>query len=86
MEINFISSIDSKDCKDSHETHTMHTTSENTEIMIGNETDETIKNLFKSFYQKYEEGLEKLIKGSEFVFDSADLLYYKLHKISLNRG
>ena len=23
---------------------------------------------------------------SEFVFDSIDLLYYKLHKISLNRG
>ena len=26
------------------------------------------------------------MKGSEFVFDSIDLLYYKLHKISLNRG
>ena len=24
--------------------------------------------------------------GSEFVFDSVDLLYYKFHKISLNRG
>ena len=29
--------------------------------------------------------LEKSVKGSEFVFDSIDLLYYKLHKISLNR-
>ena len=26
------------------------------------------------------------MKGSEFVFDSANLLYYKFHKISLNRG
>ena len=26
------------------------------------------------------------MKGSSFVFDSVDLLYYKLHKISLNRG
>ena len=26
------------------------------------------------------------MKGSEFVVDSVDLLYYKLHKISLNRG
>ena len=26
------------------------------------------------------------MRGSEFVFDSIDLLYYKLHKISLNRG
>ena len=25
------------------------------------------------------------MKGSEFVFDSVDLLYYKLHKLRLNR-
>ena len=26
------------------------------------------------------------MKGSEFLFESADLFYYTLHKISLNRG
>ena len=26
------------------------------------------------------------MKGSEFFFDSVDLLHYKCHKISLNRG
>ena len=26
------------------------------------------------------------MKGSTFTFDSADLLHYKLHRISLNRG
>ena len=26
------------------------------------------------------------MKGSEFVFDRVDLLYYKLHKISSNRS
>ena len=26
------------------------------------------------------------MKGSEFLFDSTDLLYYRLHKISLIRG
>ena len=26
------------------------------------------------------------MRGSEFVFDNVDSLYYKLHKISLNRG
>ena len=26
------------------------------------------------------------LRGSEFVFDNSDLLCYKLHKISLNRG
>ena len=62
----------------------MHTTSNNIEIKIVNETDEIVKNLFESLLQKYQEGLEKSIKGSEPVFDSVDLLYYKLHKISLN--
>ena len=26
------------------------------------------------------------MKGSEFIFDSVDLLHYKCHKTSLNRG
>ena len=79
MKINFISS------KDSKETRTMHTTSDIIEIMIGNETDEIIEELFESLLQKYQEGLENSMKGSEIAFDSNDLLYYKLHKISLNR-
>ena len=79
MAINFFSS------KDSEETRTMHTKS-NIEIMIGNETDETIRELFEYLLQKYHEGLEESMKRSEFVFDSIDLLCYKLHKISLNRG
>ena len=48
MEINFISS------KDFNETLTMHTKSDNIEIMIGNETDETIKKLFKFLLQIYQ--------------------------------
>ena len=54
--------------------------------MMGNERDEIIDELFESLLQRYQEGLEESVKGSEFVFDSIDLLYYKLHKISLNRG
>ena len=63
----------------------MHTTNNSVEIMIGNETNEIIKKLFNSFLQKYQ-GLEESMKGSEFVFDSVDLLYFKLQKLSLNRG
>ena len=69
MKINFISS------KDSNETRSMHTKSDNIEIMIGNETDGIIKNLFESLFQKYQEGLEKSMKRKEFVFDNLDLLY-----------
>ena len=64
----------------------MHSKSDNIEILITNETDEIIEKLFESFLQKYQEGLEQSMKGSEFVFDSVDLLYYKLYRTSLNRG
>ena len=80
MVINFVSS------KDSDETRTLHTKSNNVEIMIGSETDEIIKDLFESFLQKYQEGLEESMRGSEFVYDSVDVLYYNLNKISLSRG
>ena len=80
MAINFISS------KDSNETRTMHTKSNNIKFMMGSETDEIIEELFKSFSQKYQEGLEESIRGSEFVYDSVDALYYNLNKVSLSRG
>ena len=80
MAINFISS------KDSDETQTMHTKSNNAEIMVGSETNEIIKDLFESFLQKYQEGLEESMRGSEFVYDSVDVLYYNLNKVSLSRG
>ena len=69
MVINFIS------YKDSNETRTMHTKSDNIEIIIGNETDEIIKKNFQSPLQRHQEGLEKSMKESEFIFDSVDLLY-----------
>ena len=81
MAINFISSKE-----DSNETRTMHTKSNNIEIMMGCETDEIIEKKIKSLLQRYQEGLEESMRGSEFVFDSVNSLYYKLHKISLNRG
>ena len=74
MAINFISS------KDSNETRTMHTKSNNVEIMIGSETNEIIEDLFESFLQKCQEGLEESMRGSEFAYDSADALYYNLNK------
>ena len=78
MSINFISS------KDFDETRTMHTRSNNVEIIVGSETNEIIKHLFESFLQKYQEGLEESMRGSEFVYDSFDVLYYNFNKVSLS--
>ena len=50
--------------KDSKETRTVHSESKNIEIMIGNETDITIEELFYSLSQKYQRSLEESIKGN----------------------
>ena len=64
----------------------MHTKSDNTDILKGSETNNIIKELFKSIVQKYQKGLEESMRGSEFILDSVNLLYYHLHRISLKRG
>ena len=70
---------------DSNETRIMHTKSDNEEIMVGSDTNDVIKELFKSFLQRYQEGLQKKMKGSEFEFDGVNLLYYDFNKKRLNR-
>ena len=64
----------------------LHTNSDNIGILIGNETDDIIDELYNSLLQRYKKSLEESMKGSEFIFDIADLLHYKSHGISLNRG
>ena len=60
----------------------MYSKSDNIEIMKGSETDKIIEEPFESLLQRYQEGLEESMKGSEFIFDSIDILYYNLNKIS----
>ena len=52
--------------QDSNEIRTMDRTNNNTEIMMGKETDEIIEELFKSLLQKYRERLEEKMGGNEF--------------------
>ena len=60
----------------------MHLKSDNIEIMINDEVDEVIGELFDSLKNRYHNNIESL-KGREFVYDYVHLLYYK---INLNRG
>ena len=64
----------------------MHTKSNNVEIMMGSETDQIIEELFESLLQLYQKNLEESMRGSEFVYDTVDVLYYNLNKVSLSRG
>ena len=62
----------------------MDSNSGNIEIMINDEADEGIKELFKSHQKRYQNNLEKSMKVNEFVLSYVHLLYYKCHKINQN--
>ena len=79
MHVNFISS------RDTGETRIYYVWSDNVSIMQGEDTNAIIREIFRSFLHNYQEEL-KMIKGSDFVFESVDLLDYKLHRVRLNRG
>ena len=80
-QINFISSRPGSD-----ETRVMHTRSVNEEFTNGSDTDEIIKELFKSLLQRYQENLQEKMSGSDFVFDGVNFLYYDFNKISIGRS
>ena len=63
----------------------MHSKSDKIEIMISDEVDEVIKEIFDALKNRYKKNLEST-KGSKFIFAYVQLLYYKSHKINLNRG
>ena len=78
MHVNFISS------RDTGETRTYYIWSDNVSIMQGKITNDIIIEIFYSFLYNYQKEL-KNIKGSDFVFESLDLLEYKLHRVRLKR-
>ena len=66
-EINFISLK-----PDSNEKRIMHTKSDNVEIRIGDDTNDVVKELFKSLLQRYQENLQEKMRGSDFEFDGVN--------------
>ena len=61
----------------------MITKNDNIEIVINDEADRVMKELFDSLKNRYQNDLGSL-KGSESLFDYVQLLYYKCHKIKSN--
>ena len=80
MHVNFVSS------NDTGEIRTIFVWSDNEEIRLGNETDDIIKRLINSFLNNYQKEEIILRNGSNFVFESVDLLSYHIHKTSLKSG
>ena len=64
----------------------MYTKSHNRETMMGNEKDEIIEKLSEFLLKNCKKDLEEPMRGSEFVLDSINLLYYHLQKVDLKRS
>ena len=61
----------------------MHSKSDIAESMQGVDANDTF---ISKFLQRYQEGLENKMKGSNYIFDHVDSLEYHFHKVTLNRG
>ena len=65
----------------------MYSTSDNIEIFMGTDTDEVIDRFFNTILQRFQQAIKTSSeKGSEFIFENVDLLYYYFHKIDMQRG
>ena len=77
--INFISS------KDVKLERVMHSKSDNMKFTPYNDANEVIDKLFKSLRSRYQGNLETSIRGSDFIFNLVQMMYYKCHKINFKR-
>lgn len=63
----------------------MYARSDDTNIMIGIDTDKITEELFEWLMQSYLVS-ENSMKGINFVLDGVKELFYKGHNMSINRG
>ena len=80
-EISFVSQKPGSD-----EKRVMYTRSTPEEFMIGSETEEVAENLIISILQKYQDNLQNKMKGSDFMFNEINYLYYDLNRITVSKG
>ena len=80
-EISFISQK-----PNSNEIRVMFTRSTPEEFMIGSETEEVAENLIMSILQKYQDNLQNKMKGSDFIFNGINYLYYDLNRITISKS
>ena len=79
MGVNFIS------INRTGEIRTLYVNSDNEEIRLGNETCGIINRHIESFLSKYQNEEKILRNGSNFIFESVNLLTYHIHEINLKR-
>ena len=78
--INFTSS------KDAEEEHLMYSRSDDIKFTSYNDANEVVDELFESLRSRYHGNLETSMRGSDFIFDSVQVMYCKCHKVNFKRG
>ena len=69
------------------ETLTIYTKSEPVEILIGSDTEDVIDKLFNTLLQRFQCAQETSNeRGSEFIPDSVELLFYHFQRIHIRRA
>ena len=71
---------------DSDETRVMYTRSFCKEIMSGSETEEIMEKLIMQLLQKYQDNLQNKVKGSDFIFNAVNYLFYDLNRITISKS
>ena len=80
-QINFVSLKSGSD-----ETRVMQTRSVCEEFMGGSKTEEIVEALYRSLLQNYQDNLQEKMRGSDFVFNGINYLYYYFNRISISKG
>ena len=65
---------------------TLYSKSDNVEVIHAVDTNGVIDELFDTFLNRYQDGLETKMTGSSYFFEKVDLLEYHFHKVTLKRG
>ena len=78
--VNFISSIGTG------KERVMHSKSDNMKCRPYNDANEVDDKLIDSTRSRYQNNLEISMNGSDFIFDSVHVMYYKCHKVNFRRG
>ena len=64
----------------------MYTRSTPEEMIIGSETEEVAEKLIMQLLQKYQDNLQNKMKGSDFIFNGVNYLFYDLNRITISKG
>ena len=72
--------------EDFNDKRALYVKTKNVEIMMGSDTNETVKELFESIIKTHQELMEYSTKNSGLILEGVELMNYDINKNTINRG